>query len=55
MQFVMFGGVVIFPSLFALLIGITGGYQLPFYLLAGVSICGVLIVLGERHVRSSQR
>ena len=55
MQFVMFGGVVIFPSLFALLIGFTGGYQLPFYLLSGVSICGVLIVLGERHARSSLR
>jgi len=54
MQFVMFGGVVIFPSLFALLIGVTGGYQIPFYLLAALAICGVLIVLKERHVRGSE-
>ena len=53
MQFVMFGGVVIFPSLFAVLIGITGGYRIPFYLLAVVAFCGVLILLGERHARST--
>ncbi len=53
MQFVMFGGVVIFPSLFALLIGVTGGYRIPFYLLAVVAFCGVLIALSERQARSS--
>ncbi len=51
MQFVMFGGVVIFPSLFALLIGITDGYRIPFYVLAGVAFSGVLLALGERRPR----
>jgi MFS family permease len=46
MQFVMFGGVVLLPSLFALLVRATGGYQTPFIALAVLAVVGALVVLG---------
>ena len=46
MQFVMFGGVVLLPTGFTILVGLCDGYQIPFIMLAVLAFAGAILVLG---------
>ena len=46
MQFVMFAGVAVFPTVVALLIELSGGYTQPYLLLAALAVVGSALMWG---------
>lgn len=54
MQFVMFGGVVLLPTGFTVLVGMCDGYQIPFMTLAVLAFVGAVLMLGAPDKRLSR-
>ena len=44
-QFLIYGGVAVMPPLFGLIIVATGGYTIPFFIIAGCALAASLVLL----------
>ena len=44
-QFLIYGGVAVMPPLFGLIIAATGGYAIPFFIIAGCALAASLVLL----------
>lgn len=44
-QFLIYGGVAVMPPLFGLVIAATGGYTIPFFIIAGCALAASLVLL----------